>query len=164
MESALSYLIGIISLGNGVYQLLENVKKSMGDEDISNEEVLEELKKRISNNDLLGMYIEKIKNLNSIDASIINNIYNIKIEKSFVGYVPFIDKSIRVPTNFDKKYYIKEISKLNNENLKSIPYEFKVESIDKLISMKILSTDKRSISMNNSLFTELGLEIYKLIK
>lgn len=154
LESLLTY----ITLGNGVFQLIGNLKEKLGNQQMSDEEVLNYLKANIKNEELLYHYLDRIKDLNNIDFLIMMNISKIKIEtrRGYIGSQPIV-------TNFNEKYYLEELSKLANERLKEIPFELKKESVNKLISMQILSTNKCSISMNRKLFTELGENIYKLL-
>lgn len=154
IESLLTY----ITLGNGVFQLIGNLKEKLGNQQMSDEEVLNYLRTNIKNEELLYHYLDKIKDLNNIDFLIMTNIPKIKIEtrRGYIGSQP-------IAINFNEKYYLEELSKLANERLKEIPFELKKESVNKLILMQILNTNKRNISMNRKLFTELGENIYKLL-
>lgn len=154
----LESLVAYTTLGNGIFQLISNLKEKLGNQQMSDEEVLNYLRTNMKNEDLLYHYLERIKNLNNIDFLIMRNIPKIKIEtrRGYIGSQP-------IATNFNEKYYLEELSKLVNERLKEVPFELKKESINKLISMQILSTNKRNISMNKKLFTELGENIYKLL-
>lgn len=156
--TGLESLVAYTTLGNGIFQLISNLKEKLGNKQMSDEEVLNYLRTNIKNEDLLYHYLERIKDLNNIDFLIMRNIPKIKIEtrRGYIGSQP-------IATNFNEKYYLEELSKLVNEKLKEVPFELKKESINKLISMQILSTNKRNISMNKNLFTELGEKIYKLL-
>lgn len=134
----------------------KEVKKSKDKLELLDEDLLAELliilENSIKNEDILARnYIEIVSELSNIDFLIFKSIEEIKIIKNskMDGY-----------SKFNNEYYLEKITKINNHTIKKIPKELIQNSINKLINLKLISENKKDISINDDLYTELGRDLY----
>lgn len=165
---AATYLKNLIKNKNQekIYKDIDKeIKKSKDRLELLDEDILDELfiilENSIKNEDFLARhYIEIISELSSIDFLIFKNVKLIEIKITKHVSNPIRDGYMTVSEKFNNQYYFNQMKTIDNPTIKKIPNELIKKSIKKLIDLELISENKKDISKNNDLYTELGRNLY----
>lgn len=165
---AATYLKNLIKNKNQekIYKDIDKeIKKSKDRLELLDEDILDELfiilENSIKNEDFLARhYIEIISELSSIDFLIFKNVKLIEIKTTKHVSNPIRDGYMTVSERFNNQYYFNQMKTIDNPTIKKIPNELIKKSIKKLIDLELISENKKDISKNNDLYTELGRNLY----
>lgn len=143
----------------------KEIKKSKDKLELLDEDILDELfiilENSIKNEDFLARhYIEIISELSSIEFLIFKNVKQIEIKTTKHVSNPISDGYMAVSERFNNQYYFNQMKTIDNPTIKKIPNELIKKSIKKLIDLELISENKKDISKNNDLYTELGRNLY----